>query len=308
MSSKLATSNLSLRQLRAFVAVAQESSMTRAAARLHLTPSALSMLVRAMEDDLGVRLFERTTRRLVLTPAGQQFLPTVERVFAELEQGLNDLQAVQHMKDSVLRLVATPLLASALFPQLIASFRLLHPQVRVELLDGPVDSLPALVRQAQVDMAVCTANDDAFDVHATPLYADTLMLACHSAHPLAMQREVAWQDLLSEPLILMRHGSGLRTLVDQAFARWSRRIQPAYEVSQVATALGLVAAGEGVSVLPSYAISRVQSLSSTTTISTVALVSPTVSRQIVALTKSGVDASPAAQAFMAHFKMHAGKA
>jgi DNA-binding transcriptional LysR family regulator len=87
MSSKLATSNLSLRQLRAFVAVAQESSMTRAAARLHLTPSALSMLVRAMEDDLGVRLFERTTRRLVLTAAGQQFLPTVERVFAELEQG-----------------------------------------------------------------------------------------------------------------------------------------------------------------------------------------------------------------------------
>jgi DNA-binding transcriptional LysR family regulator len=212
------------------------------------------------------------------------------------------------MKDSVLRLVATPLLASALFPQLIASFRLLHPQVRVELLDGPVDSLPALVRQAQVDMAVCTANDDVVDLRVTPLYADTLMLACHSAHPLAMQREVAWQDLLSEPLILMRHGSGLRTLVDQAFAHWIRRIQPAYEVSQVATALGLVAAGEGVSVLPSYAISRVQSLSSSTTISTVALVSPTVSRQIVALTKSGVDASPAAQAFMAHFKMHAGKA
>jgi DNA-binding transcriptional LysR family regulator len=123
-----------------------------------------------------------------------------------------------------------------------------------------------------------------------------------------VQREVAWQDLLSEPLILLRRGSGLRTLVDQAFARSSRRIQPAYEVSQVATALGLVAAGEGVSVLPSYAITRAQSLSSSTTISTVALVSPTVTREIVALTKLGADISPAAQAFMEHFKKHAGKA
>ena len=308
MSQPLASSNLSLRQLRAFLAVAQESSMTRAAAKLHLTPSALSMLVRAMEDDVGVRLFERTTRRLVLTDAGEQFLPTVERVFAELEQGLGRLQAAQQVKNSVLRLVATPLLASALFPQLIASFRLQHPQVRVELLDGPVDSLPALVRQAQVDMAVCTANDDDADLLATPLYADTLMLACHTSHPLAEQREVAWQDLLSEPLILMRHGSGLRTLVDQAFARWSRRMQPAYEVSQVATALGLVAAGEGVSVLPSYAISRAQALSPASAIATLALVSPTVSRQIVALTKSGAEISSAAQAFMEHFKKHAGKA
>ena len=79
MSLKLATSNLSLRQLRAFLAVAHEASMTRAATRLHLTPSALSMLVRSMEDDLGMRLFERTTRRVVLTDAGQQFLPTVEQ-------------------------------------------------------------------------------------------------------------------------------------------------------------------------------------------------------------------------------------
>jgi LysR family carnitine catabolism transcriptional activator len=78
MAFKTAASNLSLRQLRAFLCVAEEASMTRAATRLHLTPSALSMLVRGMEDDLEFKLFERTTRRLVLTEAGQQLLPTVE--------------------------------------------------------------------------------------------------------------------------------------------------------------------------------------------------------------------------------------
>jgi len=151
MHPKVAASNLSLRQLRAFLAVAQEASMTRAAAKLHLTPSALSMLVRGMEDDLGTRLFERTTRRLVLTDMGQQFLPVVQQVFAQLEDGIASLHNSQHVKASLLRVAASPLLASALFPKVIASFRSQHPHVNVVLLDGPVESLPDLVRQGEVD-------------------------------------------------------------------------------------------------------------------------------------------------------------
>jgi LysR family carnitine catabolism transcriptional activator len=93
--------------------------MTRAATQLHLTPSALSMLVRSMEDDLGMRLFERTTRRVVLTDAGKQFLPTVEQVFAQLDSGIASLHQSQRLKASQLRVAASPLLASALFLSLI---------------------------------------------------------------------------------------------------------------------------------------------------------------------------------------------
>ncbi|WP_310642704.1 LysR family transcriptional regulator [Limnohabitans sp.] len=305
MSFKIAASNLSLRQLRAFLAVAQESSMTRAADKLHLTPSALSMLVRGMEDDLGVRLFDRTTRRLVLTEAGQQFLPTVEQVFAQLEAGIALLQDTQHVKAGRLRVAASPLLASALFPKVIASFRLQNPHIKVTLMDASVESLPDLVRRGDVDMAVCTASSDTADLLATPVYTDKLMLICPSSHRLALRREVEWQDLLSEPLILMRQGSGLRTLVDKAFAKWNKHLQPAYEVSQVATALGLVSEGEGVSVLPSYAISRAQNLSQVSAVATVDLVSPIVSREIVALTKEGSEMTSAALRFVEQFKNHA---
>ena len=306
MSTKLAASNLSLRQLRAFLAVAQESSMTRAADKLHLTPSALSMLVRGMEDDLGVRLFDRTTRRLVLTEAGQQFLPTVQKVFEQLEVGITALQDRQQVKATRLCVAGSPLLASALFPKVIASFRLHHPQIKITLLDAPVDSLPELVRRGEADIAVCTASSDAADLLATPVYQDKLMLVCPSAHPFAQRREVGWQDLLGEAFILLRHGSGLRALVDQSFARWNKHIQPAYEVSQVATALGLVSEGEGVSILPTYAISRAQTLSQTTTVATVDLVSPSVSREIVALTKAGALMTPAVLMFVDQFKKHAG--
>ena len=307
MPFKLATSHLSLRQLRAFLAVAQESSMTRAATRLHLTPSALSMLVRSMEDDLGMRLFERTTRRVVLTDAGKLFLPTVEQVFLQLDSGIASLQQSQRLKASQLRVATSPLLGSALFPKVIASFRAQHPQVAVVLMDTPIDSLPDLVRRGEVDMAVCTANSDVADLSSHLLYVDKLMLVCHVDHPLAQARDVSWSSLVDEPLILMRHGSGLRSLVDKTIANWCKRLQPAYEVSQVATALGLVAEGEGVSILPSYAISRAQAASQALSIATVPLVGPVVAREIVALMPAGAASSVAVDAFIDHFKKHAGK-
>ena len=303
--------HLSLRQLRAFVAVAREASMTRAATRLHLTPSALSMLVRGMEEELGLRLFERTTRRLVLTPAGRDFLPAVERMFESLEGGLQRLQQHRHAEATQLRVATSPLLASALFPQVIASLRDQHPEMEITLLDMPVEALPALVRQGDVDLAVCTANRDCADLQALPVYVDKLMLVCPRAHPLARRREVAWQDLLDEPLVLLRSGSGLRALVDEALGPWQRKLHVAHEVSQVATALALVAHGQGLSALPSYAITRAQgsvvASGAAGEVVTEPLVAPVVERKIVALSAPGTEMSAAAQAFVEHFRRQAGK-
>jgi DNA-binding transcriptional LysR family regulator len=308
MGFKTSTSNLSLRQLRAFLSVAEEASMTRAASRLHLTPSALSMLVRSMEDELGFRLFDRTTRRLVLTDAGRQLLPTVRQVFAGLEQGIDAIHAAQQVKASRLVVASSPLLASALVPEVIASFRQQQPQVRVTLIDAPVESLPALVRAGDADIAVCTANSDVSDLTETRLYSDKLMLVCPVGHVMALRREVAWQDLWEEPLVLMRPGSGLRTLVDTAFARSGHRLAPVHEVSHVATALGLVAAGEGISILPSYAISRAQSSSQELQLVTVPLVDPVVRREIVALTRGADPLTAGCSGFISHFRQVTGKA
>ena len=308
MAFKTSTSNLSLRQLRAFLTVAQETSMTRAATRMHLTPSALSMLVRSMEDDLGFRLFDRTTRRLVLTDAGRQLLPTVRQVFDSLEQGIDAVRAAQQVRSSLLVVATSPLLASALVPEVIASFRQQYPQVRVRLVDTPVESLPALVREGGADIAVCTANNDVSDLLATRLYSDPLMLVCPVGHPLAALREVEWQTLRDEPLVLMRPGSGLRSLVDKAFARWPVLNAPAHEVSQVATALGLVAAGEGIAMLPSYAITRARTTHQELALVTVPLVAPVVRREIVALTRVTDQIPAGCEGFIRHFKLVSGKA
>ena len=191
MSMRSAASNLSFRQLRAFVAVADETSMTRAATKLSLTPSALSMLIRSMEEDLGVRLFERTTRKLILTESGERLLPVVREVFQRLDEGIQSVLRSQQVRESTLTLATSPLMAASYVPKVMAGFRQLQPAVKIRLVDAPVESLPSLVRQGEVDLAICTATEDTADLHAEQLYVDRLMLVCHPDHPMAERSECA---------------------------------------------------------------------------------------------------------------------
>ena len=291
-------SNLSLRQLRAFWLVAQESSMTRAAQKMHLTGSALSMLVRTLEEELGVRLFERTTRRIELTEAGRQFLPAVRAVFLSLEDGLDTLRETQRRKSERLGVVTSPLLAATLMPSVIARFRERFPDIDVTLIDARVDQVVAHVRDARADFGICTADLALTDLVSRVLYEDTLALACSPDHPLAGHPQIGWSDLTDQSLILTTPGSGLRRLTDQALSQHTLRIRPAFEVSNIQTVVGLVAAGLGVSVLPAYSLARVES----ERVVTVPLVDPVVTREIVALCTRARPFSMAAEAFLGLFE------
>jgi len=291
---------VSIRQLRAFVAVAQDGSITRAAQRLHLTPSALSMLVSGLENEVGVRLFERTTRKLALTDAGQTLLPSITQVFQHLDTAFDDLRQLSQRRGARLAVATSPLLAATLVPTLMASFRERFPDVALVLSDLAVDEIAAAVRAGEADLGICTADTAALDLQSTLLYQDRLMLACLGSHPLAQQHEVQWADLVGEPLALVRRGSGLRLLVEQGFAELAGQLKPAFEVAQVSTAIGLVEAGLAVSVLPWYALSRVRSVG----VCGVPLAAPVVERNIVALTAGERPLTPAGQAFLAHFQQH----
>jgi LysR family carnitine catabolism transcriptional activator len=208
----LHNSPVTLRQMRAFVAVAQDGSITQAAKRLHLTTSALSMLVSSLEGELGVRLFERTTRRLVLTASGTELLPAIQSVFEKLDDAFEGLRQSSDRRSGRLSLATSPLLAATLVPSLLASFLKDHAAVRVELLDLPVNAIAEAVRSGQVDFGVCTADADVPDLVSTLMYQDSLMLACLPSHPLAAQREVRWTDLVGEKLALLMRGTGAEIL------------------------------------------------------------------------------------------------
>jgi len=300
VSPSLKNSAVTMRQLRAFVAVAKTSSISKAARSLNLSSSALSMLVSSLEGEVGTRLFERTTRSLVLTDAGRELLPVVEEVFFNLDTAFEKLRSVSDRRNSHFALATSPLLAATLVPGLLIRFRDLHAGVRVDLWDLPVAEIARAVREGHVDFGVCTADVDLPDLQSTVLYQDRLMLCCLPGHPLALRREVRWGEISGEPMVVLRKGSGLRSLVELGFETVGEALRPAYEVTQVSTAVGLVEAGLAISVLPSYALASTRS----TGVLGIPLTAPVIERNIVALTHPNRPLAPPCEAFLRLFQQH----
>jgi len=293
--------HLTLRQLRAFCFVAQEQSMTRAAEKLFLTTSALSMLIRSLEEELGLRLFERTTRRVMLTQAGTEWLPTALRTLDQLDSSVQLLQATHIKQGETLKIATSPLMAASLMPDVIAQFRRDFPGVRVVLLDVPVADVAESVRLGQADMGVCTAGQESRDLKSAVMFQDALCVACPEGHALAGMDSVQWSDLVETPLILLKPGTGLRNLLEKPMQRWAGQFRLDYEVANIHTALGLIGAGLGVSVLPAYSLARagVQGIVARP------LTHPQVTREVVTLYLTGKPLPSSAEAFLNRFKKFA---
>jgi DNA-binding transcriptional LysR family regulator len=286
--------NITLRQLRAFIAVAEAGSFTRAGSQLHLTQSATSGLIRELEREVGARLFHRTTRRVELTEVGRAFQPSVERLLAGLDRSVADIGALTARRRGRLAVAAPPLLAATMLPGLIASFLDRYPGIRVTLRDVPTDQIVARVLDGDVDCGIGTFAPEEEGLARTTLMSDALMLFCALSHPLGAGGPARWRDIAVAPLIALTRDSGIRTLVDRTLAAAGLTIEPAYEVVHITTAIAMVEAGLGVAVLPSYA----RAVGRRHRVASRGLDDPTVARDIALVRPAGRSPSPAAEAFV----------
>ena len=287
---------VSVKQLRALVMVAQAGSFTAAAQRLFVSQSAASALVRGLEHALGLRLFDRSTRRLELTSAGADLLPAVQRLLDDLQRLTGDARDVAQRRRGRVRLGCTPLLGASLVPPMLADYVARYPGVDLRLHDAPADALLARLREGELDLLLATLDQPHADLASTAVLRDAMHLACARGHPLAAKRQQPWAALAGQPLLLLRPGSGLRALVDRCLAQAGVQPQVVQELTQVASALAMAAAGLGVAVVPAYALR----LAGTPALANVPLVQPAVWREVQLLHLAGRSLSPAAQAMQRH--------
>lgn len=286
--------NVTLRQLRAFVAVAQHGGFTVAAERLHVTQSALSVRIRGLERELGLRLFDRTTRMVELTDAGREFYPLAEKTLEDLSSAVAHSRELAEIKRGRVTVAATTLVSSILLPRAIARYGKDFPGVRVALRDGaPAGQIARMVLDGQVDIGIGPAAENEHELVALPLIVDTLELACPKGHPLTRKSRVSWRDLAGQQLITLSGDNAMRQTIDQRLTEANVPIAPAYEVAFLSTALGLVDAGLGISVLPSHA----RPLARLYHIALLKLGAPTVRREVRLLTRRDRVLSPAAATF-----------
>jgi DNA-binding transcriptional LysR family regulator len=295
--------NLTLKQVRAFLAVAQWGSFTAAASRLHLTQSAVSVLINELEGVFGLRLFDRTTRRVQLTDAGREFQPVAQKVLAELEGAVSSSRELAAQKRGRVAIAATPLMSSLLLPGAIARYAQLQPGVRIVLHDVLAGQIQPKVRDGEVDFGIGTFERSGRELVAQPLTNDTLVLACSAGHPLAARRQVAWRELAGHPFIALTRDNSVGQLINESLGGAGVDVQPAYEVAHLWTVVGMVDAGLGVAVLPSYA----NQLAHLYDIRIIRLVEPSVRRETSFLTRRDRRLSPAAQGFQEFLKSYVGE-
>lgn len=293
--------NISLKQMRAFVAVAHAGSFTRAAEQLFITQSALSSLIRNLEAELQLRLLDRTTRRLELTDAGAELLQSLEQLLGDLDRMTSDLQDVRAIRRGRIRIGATPLLASTFIPAAIQAFREQHPGITLRVMDDPAAHLLHALREGDIDLMVATLDGDHPELDTTVLVSDTMVLVCHLDHALAAKPEVTWADLAAQPLVALRKGSGLRAITDQMLDPLGAHGAPAQEVNHVSTAIAMVAAGLGVAVLPAYSVR----FSDAKAVRAVPLGPPVVQRHVSLATLRQRTPSAATRAMQEHLQRFA---
>ncbi|VTU29712.1 LysR family transcriptional regulator [Variovorax sp. RA8] len=249
-----------LRQLQALELIGQTASFTRTAERLFVTQSAISILVRELEAELGTRLVVRG-RTARLTEAGEHLQRAGHQALREVARAVEDVKAGRHTASAVIRLGAGSLSAATFIP---SALRRLHDEalpLRVEVIDRPAMLLTDLLVSGEADVVIGSTDaslKQSGEFKSELLICDTLCVVCALDHPLAGKmppraRGVRWQDLEGTELILVgRNGGQWRALLLDQLAR-QRHLTVGYEVQLYSTALALVRQGLGAAVLPRHA-------------------------------------------------------
>lgn len=239
-----------LRQFVAFKEVAGQGSFTAAASHLQLTQSAVSQQIKALEDECGVVLFDRSGRVVRLTDAGHVFLTHVERILSQVENARVEMAEMAGGTRGHCRLASLPSIAAYLLPQALASFQKLYPRVELQLMESVQMHLLEWVQQGKVDFSIMSLPVHDPHLESIFLLRDEFVLMVPKDHALVHHRTVRIASLVNERFILYPKGAGGRDLFVDACRQAGFEPYIAFESDDRETILGLVAAGVGITAVP----------------------------------------------------------
>ena len=279
--------------VQAFVALAEHESFRRAAASLFISQAAISRRLKNLEAYLGVELVERSSRSFALTHIGRGFLPQAKRLLSELHSSLQEIRETGLLRGGDVTLACVPTVGVQYLPRIIESYARAYPDNRVSVLDHSSAGVERSVLTREAEFGIAIAGPHSPDLTSELLLKDRFVLVCRRDHAFAGSSRVAWAQLAQERLITPGQGSSNRPLLDAQLPE-SLPLRSQYEVQRSSTAVGMVAAGIGVAVVPSLAIQP----GTYPTLRVIPLVQPVVQRTFVLLRRKGSVLSPAAQALV----------
>jgi DNA-binding transcriptional LysR family regulator len=242
---------MEIRQLRAFVAVAEAGTFTAAAERVHVTQSAISMQIRQLEEETGVQLFLRAPKRVLLTEAGEKMLARARNILREHDATLLEMSEMAGLEHGRLRIgSASANISSESLPPVLSALRERHPRMEIFVKTGTSEALVEQILSGELDMALVSLPVEARGVRTETLMRDSLVAIVCPEHELAQKRVVSAYTLANEKLILGERGGNTRRIIEQFFAGAGVRPTVCMELNRLAAIKRMVEACMGVGIVP----------------------------------------------------------
>ena len=248
---------MELRQLEYFAAVAHHGQFTRAARELNVAQPAISQQIKRLESEIGLELFNRSTRRVELTDAGSLLLSRALRILAEVEGARQEMSEVTGLLRGRVDIGALPV-SRLDIPGMLQSFLGRHPGIGIHLHEQVLPVMLPMLRRDELDLCFALADHSGFgdDIDGRFLYEEELVAVTSPGHRLAKRRRIELADLVDEPLIRFRTGSALQGLVDGGFDRAGLSPSYAFESFELETVRALASRGLGVALMPAGYLAR----------------------------------------------------
>ncbi len=247
--------NVGSRQLQAFLEIGRLRSFAKAAEQVHLSPSGMSMLVKELEEQVGARLFDRTTRSVTLTDAGRRLQPVAERIVAELR----DIEGVIGGSEAAVRsridVAATPMVSASLLPEVISGFNQSHPQVQVHLADVDVSVVRQRILEGEADIGLGFFIKPAVGLLRQPLCKFRLMrISPPGTGGGGLGPSQTWASLADLPLISLPVDNPIQAVIEKHLERIGRAHEERPRMNLIGTLIAMVRAGRGHAIVPSFAL------------------------------------------------------
>ena len=285
--------NIGPDELETFVAVSELGSFRRAAEKLGVSQPSVTSRVQRLEYVLGVKLLNRTTRRVTTTEAGERLRLRAEHTVTELRSLVQEFRNEATLQRGRVAIAAAPSVAASVLPPIIRQFSQANPGVTITLTDEFVGTVLHYVSNATADLAVVPFSGKSTEYEFEPLFDDEFLVVAPRNHPIARKEVVEFEQVSRYPLLMLPKESAIWYTVRDEFERRGLKFEPAFQAYNLFTLVGLVEAGLGLSLLPQIIVPRLN-LNTVTTVR----VSGGIRRHIGIVTLRGRSLPPAVNAFI----------
>ncbi len=271
--------NITIKQLTAFVAVAESQSFAEACERIHLSQPALSITIKNLEEILGGSLLTRSTRTLALTPEGQAFLPVAQRLLADWGNALTDISNLFSLKRGKLTIASMPFFAGSILPTILSEYQSKYPNINIRIHDVVNEAVIEETRSGRVELGVCFDPGESDDIQFTSLFREEFIAVLPAEHPLANQpnkEHVEWFNLFQYPFLTLLQPASLQEYIKETATDLNVQFSPHIETHQLSTIGRMIALGLGVGTVPKACTQQMQEMGAVCR----PLVNPSLTRQV----------------------------